>query len=68
MLRGMWDLPRPGTKPLLPALAGGPFTSEPPGTPRGLSKLVVMTYTGLPRGLSGKESTSQTGDAGSNSG
>ena len=31
---GMWDLaPRPGIKPLPPALAGGFFTTEPPGKP-----------------------------------
>ena len=27
----MWDLPRPGIEPLSPALAGGFFTTEPPG-------------------------------------
>ena len=27
----MWDLPGPGTKPVSPALAGGFFTTEPPG-------------------------------------
>ena len=30
---GMWDLPRPGTEPMSPALAGGLFTAEPPGKP-----------------------------------
>ena len=30
---GMWDLPRPGIKPMSPALAGGFFTTEPPGKP-----------------------------------
>ena len=29
----MWDLPRPGIKPMSPALAGGFFTTEPPGKP-----------------------------------
>ena len=29
----MWDLPRPGIKPVFPALASGPFTTEPPGKP-----------------------------------
>ena len=37
MLCGMWDLPRPGMEPTCPALAGGFFTTEPPGKPRGLS-------------------------------
>ena len=27
------DLPDPGTKPMSPSLAGGFFTSEPPGKP-----------------------------------
>ena len=31
LLRGMWNLPRPGTEPVSPALAGGFLTSEPPG-------------------------------------
>ena len=32
------DLPDPGIKLGSPALAGGLFTTEPPGKPRGLSK------------------------------
>ena len=31
LLRGMWDLPRPGLEPLSPALAGGFLTTAPPG-------------------------------------
>ena len=31
LLHDMWDLPRPGTKPVSPGLAGGFFTTEPPG-------------------------------------
>ena len=31
LLRGMWDLPRPGLEPVSPALAGGPSTTAPPG-------------------------------------
>ena len=27
----MWDLPNPGIEPVFPALAGGFFTTEPPG-------------------------------------
>jgi len=29
------DLPDPGVKPTFPALAGGFFTTEPPGKPKG---------------------------------
>ena len=32
-LRGMWDPPRPGPKPMSPALAGRPPTTAPPGKP-----------------------------------
>ena len=31
LLRGMWDLPGPGLKPVSPALAGGFLTTVPPG-------------------------------------
>ena len=31
LLRGMWDLPRPGIKLMFPALAGGFLTTAPPG-------------------------------------
>ena len=31
LLRGMWDLPRPGLEPICPALAGGFLTIAPPG-------------------------------------
>ena len=34
LLRGMWDLPRPGLDPMSPALAGGFLTTEPPGKPQ----------------------------------
>ena len=33
LLCGIWDLPRPGIEPMSPALAGGFFTTEPPGKP-----------------------------------
>ena len=33
LLRGMWDLPGPGLKPVSPALAGGLLTTAPPGKP-----------------------------------
>ena len=32
-LHGMWDLPRPGLKPVSPALAGRLPTTAPPGKP-----------------------------------
>ena len=34
LLRGMWDLPRPGLEPMSPALAGRFSTTVPPGKPR----------------------------------
>ena len=34
LLRGMWDLPRPGLKPVSPALAGRLSTTAPPGKPK----------------------------------
>ena len=33
LLRGMWDLPRPGLEPVTPALAGRFSTTAPPGKP-----------------------------------
>ena len=35
LLRGMWDLPRPGLEPVSPALAGRFSTTAPPGKPSG---------------------------------
>ena len=34
LLRGMWDLPRPGLEPMSPALAGRFSTTAPPGQPQ----------------------------------
>ena len=34
LLRGTWDLPRPGLEPVSPALAGRFSTTAPPGKPR----------------------------------
>ena len=34
LLRGMWDLPRPGLEPVSPALAGRFSTIAPPGKPK----------------------------------
>ena len=33
LLRGMWDLPRPGLEPVFPALAGRFSTTASPGKP-----------------------------------
>ena len=33
LLRGMWNLPRPGLEPVSPALAGRLSTTAPPGKP-----------------------------------
>ena len=38
LLRGMWDLPRPGLEPVSPALAGRLPTTAPPGKPWRLFK------------------------------
>ena len=34
LLRGMWDLPKPGLEPVFPALAGRFSTTTPPGKPQ----------------------------------
>ena len=34
LLHDMWDIPRSGTEPMSPALAGESFTTEPPGKPK----------------------------------
>ena len=36
LLRGMWDLPRPGLEPVSPALAGRFSTTAPPGKPNNI--------------------------------
>ena len=38
LLRGMWDLPRPGLEPVSPALAGRPSTTAPSGKPHSFFK------------------------------
>ena len=43
LLRGMWDLPGPGQKPVSPALAGGFSTTAPPGKHHSASFLRVTT-------------------------
>ena len=47
LLRGMWDLPRPGLKPVSPALAGGFLTTAPPGKPH----MLFLSSTLNPFGL-----------------
>ena len=37
LLRGMWDLPRPGFEPVSAALAGRFSTTGPPGKPQSYS-------------------------------
>ena len=45
LLRGMWDLPRPGLEPVSPALAGRLPTTAPPGKPHPFTfNLYVSLY------------------------
>ena len=46
LLRGMWDLPRPGLKPVSPALAGRFSTTVPPGKP--MTVLLLSFQFGFP--------------------
>ena len=40
----MWDLPGPGLEPVSPALAGGFFTTAPPGKPeRAILEATIVT-------------------------
>ena len=43
LLRGMWDLPRPGLEPVSPALAGRFLTTAPPGKPQ--TPILTNIYT-----------------------
>jgi len=43
LLYRMWDLPGSGIEPMSPALAGGFFTTEPPGQPR-----IMVLFTLFP--------------------
>ena len=45
LLRGMWDPPRPGLKPVSPALAGRFLTTVPPGKP--LMLLLMLNYAAV---------------------
>ena len=47
LLRGMWDLPRPGHEPVSPALAGRLPTSAPPGKPEHLFIFLLAVYISL---------------------
>ena len=39
------DLPNPGIKCAPPTLAGGSFTTEPPGKPKGMGKELEKHYS-----------------------
>ena len=43
LLRGMWDLPRPGLEPVSPAPAGRLSTTAPPGKP----DISILCYRSL---------------------
>ena len=45
LVRGTWDLPRPGLEPVSPALAGRFSTTAPPGKPHVF--LIVMSTIGF---------------------
>ena len=45
LLRGMWDLPRPGLEPVSPALAGRFSITAPPGKP--LDFVIFQKKTGF---------------------
>ena len=42
LLRGMWDLPRPGLEPVSPALAGRFSTTVPTGKPKAIYSLYYI--------------------------
>ena len=47
LLRGMWDLPRPGLEPVSPALAGRLSTTAPPGKPsnfNGVQSVKILNH------------------------
>ena len=64
MLRGMWDLPRPGLEPVSPALAGRFSTAAPPEAPiRQLLRAVIVGTRewGWQEGWGVRERRAQTG-------
>ena len=48
LLRGMWDLPRPGLEPTSPALAGRFSTTAPPGKPSTVSFFLYFFFFSSP--------------------
>ena len=58
LLRGMWDLPRPGLEPVSPALAGRFLTTAPPGKPSCISFDIHFSVGSIPMsGITGSYST-----------
>ena len=51
LLRGMWDLPRPGLEPVSPASAGRFSTTAPPGKPPVGRLLITVSISLLVIGL-----------------
>ena len=51
LLRGIWDLPRPGFEPVSPELAGRFSTTEPPGKPNNVifKMLISCQYLRITR-------------------
>ena len=45
LLRGMWDLPKPGLEPVSPALAGRVSTTVPPGKPSSCGFIFISLMT-----------------------
>ena len=52
LLRGTWDLPRPGLEPVSPALAGRFSTTAPPGKP---CQGILNVLFSQPREVANKE-------------
>ena len=44
LLRGMWDLPRPGLEPVSPASAGRFSTTAPPGKPLDVTFITLFYF------------------------
>ena len=44
LVRGMWDLPRPGPEPVSPALAGRFSTTAPPGKPYSIFLTKIQSF------------------------
>ena len=42
------DFPEPGTEPVSPALAGGFFTTEPPGKPKIIGMVLMKVVQSYP--------------------